>query len=87
MSRQPTNERRCRTLIRALGILRKLEGGGRWTLHQLAQEFGVTQRTIRRDIYALEEAGVPIGHNPYTDCVGEESHWWLVRRKDWAKTA
>jgi len=66
-------------LIRALSIIRTLEGGGRYRLQQLAAVFAVHPRTIRRDLYALESAGWPIGHSPDTG-EGLRGYWWLVKR-------
>lgn len=65
-------------LVRALAILRAFEQGGRLTVLGLSELFGVSPRTIRRDIEALEAAGVPITNEPGVNCwqVGE---WWLCR--------
>ena len=65
-------------LTRGVAILRTLEGGGRWTLYALAERFCVHPRTIRRDLKALESAGVPMCHfgEPGRDNRGE---WWLCR--------
>jgi DNA-binding Lrp family transcriptional regulator len=86
VSQKPSNHvhhdtRRGRTLARVLGIYMRLQQGGRWTLHQLAEEYHVSQRTIRRDLYALEEAGVPLGHNPDSDDDDADTDytWWLMR--------
>lgn len=52
---------RNRQLVRDLQLLLTLERArhGR-TLLELAQEFAVTDRTIRRDLEALGAAGVPL---------------------------
>jgi len=42
------------------GILRTLGSRHGITIGQLAEEFGVTKRTIYRDLKALEEAGYPL---------------------------
>lgn len=68
------------TLTRVLKILRKLEGRGSVTLAQLAKQHGVHQRTIRRDLYALEEAGVPLCHSAETGDGLSQSRWWMVTR-------
>lgn len=34
--------------------------GRRWTLQELAQEFGVAARTIARDVQRLRHSGVPV---------------------------
>jgi predicted DNA-binding transcriptional regulator YafY len=47
------------TLTRSLKMQRKL-GKGRWTLKELAKEFNVTTRTIRRDIDVLKRAGLHV---------------------------
>lgn len=70
---------RNQSLTRVLGVLRHLEGGGRYRLKPMAEKFGVCERTIRRDIYALEAAGVPIGHTSDSD-EGFASYWWLLKR-------
>lgn len=66
------------SLVRALTILRTLEGGGRWTLHALAEQVGGHQRTIRRDLEALEAAGVPITTEPGVTR-WQAGEWWLCR--------
>jgi predicted DNA-binding transcriptional regulator YafY len=49
---------------RVLGILRQLDRAGGTTLYDLAEEFGATVRTVRRDIEALKRAGLPIEEEP-----------------------
>jgi predicted DNA-binding transcriptional regulator YafY len=52
---------RNRNLVRVLSELRQLEASRMGaTLRELADEAGVTERTIRRDLEALEAAGVPL---------------------------
>lgn len=52
---------RNETLTRVLAALRELEEARPGlTLDELAEHGGVTTRTIRRDLEALEAAGVPI---------------------------
>ena len=47
-------------VIRQWKILKTIEAG-RWTsAGALAEEHGVTERTIRRDLEALQEAGFPL---------------------------
>ena len=47
-------------VIRQWKVLKTVEAG-RWTsAGDLAREYGVTERTIRRDIEALQEAGFPL---------------------------
>lgn len=45
---------------RLLAIVLELQGKGTVTAEMLAETFGVTKRTIYRDIGALSEAGVPV---------------------------
>ncbi len=71
------------TLIRVLSLLRLLEQRGRHTLPELAERFGVHQRTIRRDLESLEAAGCPIGHEEREHDAdakkfGVNGTWWLV---------
>lgn len=46
-------------LIRVLRLMRLLQGG-RYTVEELADIFGCTTRTIRRDLNLLEEVHAPI---------------------------
>lgn len=48
---------RSATVIRTLSLLRVLQTGHGLTLYELAQRFGVTVRTIRRDLAVLESVG------------------------------
>lgn len=55
---------RNQTLVRDLQLLLLLERSRYGlTLGELAAEFGVCARTIRRDLEALQAAGVPIVDN------------------------
>ena len=47
-------------VIRQWKILKRIEAGRYTTSAELAQEHGVTERTIRRDLEALQEAGFPL---------------------------
>ncbi|HEX6738897.1 MAG TPA: HTH domain-containing protein, partial [Vicinamibacteria bacterium] len=47
-------------VIRQWRILKRIEAGRYTTSQDLAEEHGVTERTIRRDIEALQEAGFPL---------------------------
>lgn len=52
---------RCRQLTRALAVIRTLERARvGFTLAELATELGVCERTIRRDLAAIETAGYPL---------------------------
>lgn len=50
---------RCQQLTRTLQVLQAIQARP-CTLHALAREFGVADRTIRRDMEALEAARFPI---------------------------
>lgn len=64
---------RNRYLVRVLRLAAALQAR-RWTLIELAVDFEVSTRTIRRDIYALEESAyLPIQH------IGEL--WWIERSR------
>jgi predicted DNA-binding transcriptional regulator YafY len=72
---------RHKTLTRVLKVLARPEGGRRYALPELAEEFDVHPRTIRRDLYALEDAGWPIGHGDENDDGGGYNRaWWLHTR-------
>jgi predicted DNA-binding transcriptional regulator YafY len=47
-------------VVRQWTILRELEASRRGTINGLAEKCGVTTRTIRRDLDALQEAGFPL---------------------------
>lgn len=72
-SRWANDVSRGRSLARALKVLFRLQSGRQYSLAELAVEHRVSPRTIRRDIYSLEEAGVPVVHD---DRAGE----WSVMR-------
>lgn len=63
----PRNRQIVREL-RLLLMLRKARIG--YTLGHLAREMDVTERTIRRDLEALQEAGISL--------VQDEAHRWRV---------
>lgn len=54
------DEQRNEQVVRILRLLRDLDRAGGADLYELAQRFGTTTRTIRRDLEAIEEAGIPI---------------------------
>jgi predicted DNA-binding transcriptional regulator YafY len=71
---------RNRNLVRVLEELRTLEASRVGaTLRELADEAGVCERTIRRDLEALEAAGVPIVDE--TDEAGRR-RWRVFDRKE-----
>jgi proteasome accessory factor B len=61
-------------VIRQWKILRTIEAGRFTSSAKLAASHGVTERTIRRDIEALQEAGFPL----YDDRVNGKKVWRLV---------
>jgi len=61
-------------VIRQWKILKRVEAARHTTSQQLADEHGVTERTIRRDIEALQEAGFPL----YDERVDGRKIWRLV---------
>ncbi len=61
-------------VIRQWQILKRIEAGRYTTAQDLADEHGVTERTIRRDIEALQEAGFPL----YDERAEGRKVWRLV---------
>ena len=61
-------------VIRQWKILKRIEAGRYTTAQDLADEHGVTERTIRRDIEALQEAGFPL----YDERTDGRKIWRLV---------
>lgn len=61
-------------VIRQWRILKTVETGRFTSSAKLAAEHGVTERTIRRDVEALQEAGFPL----YDDKVDGKKVWRLV---------
>ena len=59
-------------LSRLTNILLQLQAKRVVTAQDLAEKFGITQRTVYRDIKALEEAGVPI--------IGEAGRGYTLRQ-------
>jgi proteasome accessory factor B len=59
--------------VRVQGILRTLGTRHGITIGELAEEFGVTKRTLYRDLKALEEAGYPI----ISEVVEGTTYWKL----------
>lgn len=76
-------QNRNTSLVRQLTLLGLLNRG-RWGLYRLSLELGVCERTIRRDIAALEEARIPVICESVTD-VGRQAqklYWSVV---DWRR--
>src|SRR6185436_3390030 len=63
-------------VIRQWSILRDLESSRRMTIDELAARTGVTTRTIRRDLEALQSAGFPL----YDDVDDGKRYWMLEQR-------
>jgi predicted DNA-binding transcriptional regulator YafY len=61
-------------VIRQWKILKRIEAGRYTTSAEMAAEHGVTERTIRRDLEALQEAGFPL----YDDRQDGRKVWRLV---------
>jgi predicted DNA-binding transcriptional regulator YafY len=60
-------------VIRQWSILKDLEASRRVTIDDLARRTGVTTRTIRRDLEALQTAGFPL----YDETHDGKKYWTL----------
>jgi len=60
-------------VIRQWTILRELEASRRVTIDDLARKTGVTTRTIRRDLEALQASGFPL----YDELIDGKRYWTL----------
>src|SRR5438128_5945903 len=60
-------------VIRQWSILRDLEASRRLTIDDLAARTGVTTRTIRRDLEALQTSGFPL----YDEVIDGKRYWTL----------
>jgi proteasome accessory factor B len=67
---------RNQEVIRQWSILRDLEASRRLTIDDLAERTGVTTRTIRRDLEALQTAGFPL----YDEVHDGKKYWTLEHR-------
>ena len=63
-------------VIRQWSILKELEASRRVTIDDLAQRTGVTTRTIRRDLEALQTAGFPL-----FDEIHEGKKYWTLEQR------
>ncbi len=63
-------------VIRQWSILRDLESSRRLTIDEMSARTGVTTRTIRRDLEALQEAGFPL-----FDEVHEGKRYWTLEHR------
>lgn len=73
--------------VRQWRLLVLLRGSPR-TLKWLADELGVHQRTIRRDLEVLQDAGMPIGSLGRNDESGwdaSQSMWFIGHIPEWPK--
>ena len=63
-------------VIRQWSILRDLESSRRATIDELATRTGVTTRTIRRDLEALQAAGFPL----FDELHDGKKYWTMEQR-------
>ncbi|MFP6683160.1 MAG: transcriptional regulator [Polyangiaceae bacterium] len=70
-------------LVRVLSILRDISRFGGVDIYELAERYGVTERTIRRDLDALEGAGLPIESEP--DPTSSKKRWRIGYKHDLKK--
>lgn len=66
---------RNRTLVRTYRLIALLRSCGGCTLARLSSELGVTSRTVRRDLDALQDAGVAI----WDDKPDDVRRWRLLK--------
>ena len=59
-------------LVRSLSVLKDLNRTGGVDIYELAERYGTTDRTIRRDLKALQDAGIPLKEEA-TD--GKKKKW------------
>ena len=67
---------RNQEVIRQWSILRDLESSRRVTIDELAERTGVSTRTIRRDLEALQAAGFPL-----FDEMHDNKRYWTLEQK------
>lgn len=60
MATNAAQQARNEQVVRVIRILRDLDRVGGSDLYELAERYGTTTRTIRRDLEAIDEAGIPI---------------------------
>lgn len=63
-------------LVRVLRMVERLREK-RWTVYELADEFNVTSRTVRRDIDVMAQAGIAIKSQPMD---GQSTQFWVKGR-------
>ena len=72
-------------LVRILRIVRDLSRLGGVDLYELAERYGATLRTIRRDLDALEGAGLPLVSEP--DPTSKRKRWRIAYKDQLHKLA
>ena len=75
--RSHSRGRRNEQVVRILEVLRDLSQSGGVDLYELAERFGTTVRTIRRDFDALAEAGLPLREE---EGEGRRKRWAVAYR-------
>jgi predicted DNA-binding transcriptional regulator YafY len=75
--RSHSRGRRNEQVVRILEVLRDLSQSGGVDLYELADRFGTTVRTIRRDFDALAEAGLPLREE---EGEGRRKRWAVAYR-------
>lgn len=73
---------RNRQVVRQWQILRALGSRSDVTIARLSEDLGVTSRTVRRDLDALQEAGFPLVDEVISEA--GQKRWRLLSRLDWA---
>jgi predicted DNA-binding transcriptional regulator YafY len=77
---RPDRDRRVRQadrLARILNVLRLIQSRGKWNAKAIAQELEVTERTVYRDLQALEFAGVPWHFDEVEQCYRVRADYWF----------
>ena len=73
MRSHKSSDGRNSQLLRLLSVLRDLDRLGGVDLYDLAERYGTTTRTIRRDLEALAQAGLPLVEEASPD--GKRKRW------------
>lgn len=71
-------------VVRILNVLRDLDQLGGMDLYELAERHGTSVRTIRRDLEALQEAGLPLGEESID---GKKKRWQIVYKDKLAQVS
>lgn len=69
---------------RLIAIMTVLQSKKYVTAEKIAEKFGITVRTVYRDIKALGESGIPVGFEApkgYLSCKGISCHRFLLLRR------